>query len=74
MQKITLNSVVEKFEDKGFTFFDFRMMISFPTIFVPYISIWTTEESLNRQLARHAKNVEEELDYLNTWIDYQNYR
>ena len=74
---VTWGQLKEKFLDKGFSFYEFQILVPQPMIFDPdCVSLsYSTREDL---LERHKKITQQvygpEWDYWNTWIDYQNYK
>ena len=74
---VTWGQLKEKFLDKGFSFYEFQILVPQPMIFVLYgVSLsYNTREDL---LEKHKKITQQvygpEWDYWNTWIDYQNYK
>ena len=74
---ITWGQLKEKFLDKGFSLYEFQILVPQPMIFDPdCVSLsYNTREDL---LERHKKITQQvygpEWDYWNTWIDYQNYK
>ena len=74
---VTWGQLKEKFLDKGFSFYEFQILVPQPMLFVPdcVSSSYNTREDL---LKIHKEIIQRvygpQWDYWNTWIDYQNYK
>ena len=74
---VTWGQLKEKFFDKGFSFYEFQILVPQPMLFDPdCVSLsYNTREDL---LKIHKETIQRvygpEWDYWNTWIDYQNYK
>jgi hypothetical protein len=78
MKEITYQSLLEKFQDKGFSYLDILFMIPINTIIYDPSSIFLQNTTYEEGLLKHKKRIKDmyqiEYDYLNTWIDYQKHR
>ena len=74
---ITWEQLKEKFLDKGFSWYEFIILVPHPPLFDPscYMLINSSREEL---LEIHKRNIQQvygpEWDYWNTWIDYQKHK
>jgi hypothetical protein len=74
---ITYKKVQEKFEDKGFDY-TLLFLLPFPPLFDP--TCWQLQCRSREELFEEFKNsypmsyYQQQLEYYNTWIDYQNYK
>jgi len=77
MPKVTYHSLLEKFIDKGFSYYEFHILVPQPMLFDPTctsLSYNTREELLEKHRRITQEVYGSEWDYWNTWIDYQQYK
>lgn len=74
--EITFNRLFDKFLDKGFTFVEFFYLTDFyPFIYIEIPPTYVNPKEWHATRRKVMEEVyKEQLEYWNTWIDYQKHK